>query len=153
MASKKAARDPGVAAKLVPPSGSSGEPREKKGFDQRAYLGVAAEVAQDTVYMSHTRWTNADKHFPHDPLLRTVDRYFPHAVGGPLHVDQPTTAQDVENCKRKAEAMKSEGLRYCYVPPSTDVEKAERDDDGRVVDGGEYEDVVDAMRAQLGESA
>jgi hypothetical protein len=111
--------------------------KEQKQFDQRKYLGIAAEVAQDTVYMSNTRWDNAEKHFPVDPLLRTTDKYFPYAAGGALYIDQPSTAGEVRECKRKAEAMRKEGLRYCYVPPFLDVTD------------GEYEDALQATLDQL----
>lgn len=90
--------------------------------DMQEFLGLAAQVAKDTDYVRNTRWQNAMVHFPVDPLMRTVEKYFKHAKGGPLFVDTPQTLKEVEDCKVKAMAMAKEGLRYCYIAPEMELE-------------------------------
>jgi len=78
-------------------------------------IGVAAEVAQSTIYCRNWKFKNADKHYPHEPLMRRVEKYFPYAVGGPLYVDEPVSKLDLAQCKVKALVMKKEGLRYVFI--------------------------------------
>lgn len=85
------------------------------------FLGIAAEVAQDTTYIRNTRIPNPMKHFPNDPLKRTVDKYFRDAVGGPLYIDEPTTALDIKYCEEKAKVMRIERARYAYIAPDMDI--------------------------------
>lgn len=91
-------------------------PKELKGHDAEAYLGLAAKVAKSTVYYRYKRIPNAEKHFPLRPLLRSVEKYFPYAEGGPLWLDEPTDEQELRECGEKAAAMKAEGLRYIIIP-------------------------------------
>lgn len=125
-----------VAAATEMPDETLDQPRRPK-FDRSAYLGIAGEISGDPIYVGHTRWPNGEKHFPIEPLLHTCSKFFPYAKGGALYIDEPEIEDDVTNCKRKAEAMKKEGLRYCYIPPTPQVV------------GGEYADPREEAMAQL----
>jgi hypothetical protein len=116
-------QNPEIAAIQIPAAhNTEAQPREPMTEKEtKDLIGLAAEVAQDTMYIRNTHWDNAEEYFPVDPIFRTVDKFFPHAAGGPLYVDQPETDSDIEVCKRKAEAMVKEGLRYCYISKDMDL--------------------------------
>ncbi len=112
-----------IAAGIVAPKGLSADKAEARAMngrqrDQRTpeeRIGLAAQVAQNTMHVRNWKYKNADKHFPYDPLARRVDKYFQNAKGGPLYVDEPMEATDLERCKKKAKVMAIEGLRYCFI--------------------------------------
>lgn len=89
--------------------------KELKGYNAEAYLGLAAKIAKSTVYYGNKKFKNADKYFPVNPLLRTVQKFFPYAEGGALYVDEPTDPQEERECGLKAAAIKKEGLRYIVI--------------------------------------
>lgn len=91
------------------------KPKELKGFDAAVFLGLAAKLAKDTQYTGNWRIPNALKHFPADPILRTVEKYFPYAEGGPIYVDEPTDNIELAQCQRKAIALHEEGMRYFII--------------------------------------
>ena len=83
---------------------------------------LACKVAGTNVSTGNWKFKNADKHFPHDPVSRRVDRYFGNAVGGPLYVDYAHGAEDVKRCQKKAAILAQEGLRYCYIEDDMELE-------------------------------
>ena len=115
-----------MAAKQIGPAGSCLNPEadlpNKEPMDGRKYLGLAGDVAQDVVYVRNTRFPNGYLHFPVEPLMRTVDKFFPQAVDGPLYIDEPVSKREIADCKRKAAAMKLEKLRYAYIAPEMTLE-------------------------------
>lgn len=88
-------------------------------------LTVADQIAGTTLCTRNWRIKNADKHFPHSPLLRRVDKHFQSAKGGPLLVDEPKTNTDVADCARKMLACRAEGQRYVFIPTWMELEEAE----------------------------
>lgn len=112
-----------VAATQLPPQELTSEmPKEPKGFNVEAYLGLSAKVAKSTVYYRNKKFKNADKHFPISPLMRTTDKYFPFAEGGELYIDEPQAEHEIKDCLKKAVAMKAEKIRYAYITPDFDLE-------------------------------
>jgi hypothetical protein len=116
--------NPEIAAAFVNEVKES-EPKERQPRDMAEYIGLAAEVAQDTVYVRNTHWDGAEKFFETEPLMKTVDKWFPYAVGGPLYVDSPTSKSEERDCIRKAEAMKKLGYRYCYIGENMDLDEVQ----------------------------
>ena len=106
-----------ILNKASTPNKELPEPRSR-----RSFLGMSADVAQDDHYIRNTRIPNSLKWFPVDPLLRTVDKYFPYAVGGPLYIDEPKSNAEIEQCLKKAEALKAEGARYAYIGPDMELD-------------------------------
>lgn len=100
----------------------NGRQRDQRTPEER--IGLAAKVAENTLHVRNWKFKNADRHFPHEPLLRRVDKYFGQAKGGPLYVDEPVSDLDVNHCKRKAVVMASEGLRYCYLTKDMNLSDA-----------------------------
>jgi hypothetical protein len=94
--------------------------------DPKREIGLAAQVAGVTTYVRNWRLPKAQTHFPFNPEMRTVDKYFQFAKGGPLYVDEPTTEGDIEKCKKKAQVAKIEGIRYCYVTITMKLDEARR---------------------------
>lgn len=109
-----------IAATQLPPTSAvqalPQPPRElPEPRDMVEYLGLAAEVAESVVYVRNSRWPGAAEDFPHEPALRTCDKYFREAKGGPLYIDEPVTRADVAACRRKATALAARGFRYVYI--------------------------------------
>lgn len=88
---------------------------EREPVDAREFLGLAAEIARDTIHIRNSRWPGAAEDFPHEPALRTCGKFFRDAEGGPLYMDEPVTKGEVEHCKRKADKLRARGLRYVYI--------------------------------------
>lgn len=106
-------------------SGSSAEARAmnpRRTLDREALLGMSAQISGSTTYSRNWKFKNADKLFPNEPLMRRVDKCFPYATGGMLLIDEPTTDRDVADCQRKADALKKEGIRYCYIKQDDEFE-------------------------------
>lgn len=101
------------------------KPKEGVPYDVWAHLGASGEVAKSPVYYRNKKFKNAEKHFPHDPLMRTVDKYFPFAEGGELYIDEPETDEEIQALSKKASAIKSEGLRYIIIKRGEDYEGLE----------------------------
>jgi hypothetical protein len=87
-------------------------------------LGLSAVIAEDTVCNRNWPWRNARKHFETEPLMRTVDKFYPWAKEGPLYVDEPETEGDEKNCARKRAALESEGCRYIVITKDMTEEQA-----------------------------
>lgn len=90
--------------------------------DRQALAGIGGIIAKDYFYIRNSRLPNAQKHFPVDPIKRTADKCFSHAVGGALYIDEPTSLAEVKICKEKALAMKLEGVRYAYIDQDMELE-------------------------------
>lgn len=118
---KKTVKNDRIAAAQLKPTDLTADSAEarrlnpKDPLDRVALLGLAAQISESTIYCGNWKFQNALKHFPHEPMLRTVDRRFPYAKGGPLLVDQPNSDLEEAECVRKAKAIASEGLRYVYI--------------------------------------
>lgn len=113
-------KNPQIAATQVGPSeliapSDLSPPEHPEPRDVREFLGLSAELAQDTLYIRSSRWPGATEDFPHEPDLRTCEEFFKDAVGGPLYIDKPVTKGEVANCLRKAAAMRARGIRYVYI--------------------------------------
>jgi hypothetical protein len=89
--------------------------KEPTSQENKEVLTIAGKIAKSPIYCRNYKIPNAIRHFPVEPLMRTVDKYFQFADGGPLWVDEPVSERDVINCRRKAEAMAKEKARYAYI--------------------------------------
>lgn len=89
-------------------------------------LGMAAKVAESSIYTRNWKFKNADQHYPHHPVMRRVEKHFPYAVGGPLFLDEPTADLEIQECKQKALVMAQEGLRYCYITRDMTLEEVRK---------------------------
>lgn len=82
--------------------------------------GVAERVAGCLYTTKNYRIPNAEEHFPHEPLLRRIDKYFRSEELGELFIDQPSSREEIAGCERKAKVMQKLGLRYAYVTKDMD---------------------------------
>lgn len=119
--SKPRKSDPSIAAAQLPATDITVDKykRQRDIPDEIELIGTAAIVAGDAMFNRNWPWKNARKHFEINPLMRTVDKHYPYAVGGPLFVDEPVTKEEVALCEIKRKAMVSEGLRYLVVTKDT----------------------------------
>lgn len=124
--------DQTIAATSLPPKGvsldKSAVRKEKKEFNVWDHLGLSAKVASSSVYWRNQSFRNAAKHFPAHPLLRTVDKFFPFAevngkrVPGGLFMDEIEDESQIEDCLKKAKALREEGYSYVYIAPGMDLQ-------------------------------
>jgi hypothetical protein len=92
---------------------------------RNALITLAEQIAQNKVIVYRNYpYPGGDKHFPWQPKMRVVSLYYPHAVGGPLFIDELQFKYEVDSCRVKAIAMKELGLRYCYIAPESSMEDA-----------------------------
>lgn len=106
-------KNPEIHATIVKPGDA---PKvERKVLDRSALLGISAKIAGSTICNRNWPWKNARTHFQNQPLLVTVDKYYPWAEGGALFVDEPVTAEEEKMCEKKAPFLKKEGLRYLVI--------------------------------------
>jgi hypothetical protein len=87
---------------------------------RKHYPSVAERIAESEIAYRNFKFTGAEEAFPNEPAMRTVDQYFPYAVGGELLVDSPVTERERTNCARKASVLKKLGYRYLIVVPDMD---------------------------------
>lgn len=99
------------------------EPAREKP-EKKHYATVAERVAQSSVCWRNHKFNGAAEAFPHEPAMRSVDQFYPYALGGALHVDQPTTQGEKADCARKAKAMAERGMRYLVIEPDMDESEA-----------------------------
>lgn len=112
----KAKPDPTIAATALPPTTRAYEhKRETAMGDKESILTISERVAQSSIYNRNWPIKNARMHFETEPLMRTVDKYYPHAKGGPLLVDEPETDRDAVMCERKRAVCRTEKLRYIVI--------------------------------------
>jgi hypothetical protein len=80
---------------------------------------LSEQIAGDTICYLNKYFTGYKEAFPEpqDVGLRTVDKYFPFAEGGPLYVDEHRGVTELRDLDRKKEVMKSLGFRYVILKP------------------------------------
>jgi hypothetical protein len=120
-------KNPMITASQLPPTDTVDhkEVRQRdlpEPKDPRIAAGLAGEIAQDFFYVRNSRIPNAVKHFPVDPLKRTVDKYFERAAGGPLYIDEPVTESEIKICQEKAKIMELERARYAYITQEMELD-------------------------------
>jgi hypothetical protein len=54
-------------------------------------------------------------------LLWHVEKCYPYAKNGFLHVDEPSSAQEIEFCILKGKIMKEKNLSYIYITREMDL--------------------------------
>lgn len=121
----KTPKNASVAAVLMPATQMMESSRVKELPEPRnmkQFLGLSAQIAQDTVYCRNMKFPRGIEFFPTDPLMRTCDKYFQFAVGGPLWVDEPSDPVDIRRCIEKAKVMEVLGLRYVYISDDAELE-------------------------------
>lgn len=91
---------------------------------KKHYASVAERVAQSSISFRNYKFHDATKEFPNEPHMRTVEQFFPYAVGGELLVDSPSSKVEIAECARKAEVFKRMGYRYLIVEPDMDEHEA-----------------------------
>jgi hypothetical protein len=84
---------------------------------RKTFVGLPDQVARDTLFFGNYKWPGADREYPDEPdaMMRFVTRYYPHAEGGPLYIDQPRSHREVERCEEKRRAFKKLRLRYVVI--------------------------------------
>lgn len=85
---------------------------------------LSDKVARSTIYVRNWKFNNAEKHYPHAPHLRCVDKYYQYAEGGPILFDEPRDKGQIELCLEKAKYLKEEGYRYAILELDTTLDMA-----------------------------
>lgn len=79
--------------------------------------GLADEVAGSKLCYRHWYFSEGIGKFPHRPHMRSVGRYYPEAVNGPLLVDEPMYPHEIDDCAEKANVLRALGYRYLIIEP------------------------------------
>jgi hypothetical protein len=84
------------------------------------FTTIAEKLANDKFFYLNWYVPGLQDKYLWQPRLWTVGKYFPHAEGGPLLVDEPTFHWQIEECRTKAEHIKALGFRYIMITPDMD---------------------------------
>lgn len=76
------------------------------------------KIAGSKICLMSWVFPGAREAFPHEPKLRSVQKYFPYAEGGALLVDEPERLGDELECQRKAKVIRKLGFRYLILTRS-----------------------------------
>ena len=90
-------------------------------------VSLSDRVAKSNVWFGNWKFPGADLAFPQHPWLRTVDKYYPQADGGPVCFDE-IGDNDIEmsKCVAKKKKINAAGIRYVIIDSKTDLESAFR---------------------------
>src|SRR5512135_1405043 len=82
---------------------------------------LVEHVTKSKQCVKNAKFPGCEKEFPTKPLMRTVDKFFPTAVCGPLYLDQPIFPDEEKDCEIKRVAMKKLGHLYVVIKKTTDM--------------------------------
>jgi hypothetical protein len=94
---------------------------EKKEFRRKRMVEVEMEFHSIPDKLARSKFFYVNYQWKQRPITDArqwfyyVDRYYPHAEGGPMFIDDPKTEEEINRCKEKAIALLSEGKRYVYI--------------------------------------
>lgn len=83
---------------------------------------VQDQLANDFMCYRNEQVQVLKEQFPYDREMHYVDRFYPHAKGGPLYLDSPQMKHEEKRCEKKAHVMLEAGLRYAFVLPTDYLE-------------------------------
>lgn len=79
-------------------------------------VGIPNQIAGDSFYYLNYPFPGCESYFNDELLgLRYSDRYYPHALGGPLWVDIKSHDSDSRDFEIKKKIMKKLNLRYLVI--------------------------------------
>lgn len=90
-----------------------------KATNPEKYYSRAEKLAQNKFCIMNWKWPHAESHFPNEPWMRSVSKYFPYAKGGPLLIEECELPYQIERAERKAKFLKQLGLRFMILKPGT----------------------------------
>lgn len=82
---------------------------------RQTLITIADQVAGHPQYFRNYKYKDCWKHFPSDPEMQMVDKYYPHAKGGPLLVDEPQTESQMMKAYEKQRILKKAGFRHIVI--------------------------------------
>lgn len=106
-----------------PPPKDQDSPEHRRALarheDRKKFVTIGDQIARETLYLRNYRWPESSKYFPDDidAHLRFVTKYYPHAEGGPLFVDEPTNHREIVESYKKQKLLRKCGFRAIVVEP------------------------------------
>ena len=76
---------------------------------------LADKLANDTFFHKNYMYFGGEKQFPNAREMHYVERYYPHAEGGPLAVDYATDRDDINTMMLKKPILAERGVRYVCI--------------------------------------
>lgn len=109
--------------------------------DRQKFVTIADQIARETLFLRNYRWPGSTVRFPDDidANMRFVTKYYPHAEGGPLFVDEPSTFREVIDSYKKQKILKELGFR-CII-----VEHQHYTPEGNIVQASTLTDVLEQL--------
>jgi hypothetical protein len=92
--------------------------------EKQQFLYPVERIAQDKLVIRKTKFPGADEAYPDvtQSLFRFVDKFYPHAKGGPLWVDEPRNEKEIYRAYERHKVMKKLGLRHLVVEKDSTYE-------------------------------
>jgi hypothetical protein len=87
----------------------------KRCNERNSFITFSDCLAQSVDYIMNVKWDLGDVNYPNSPEMRTVNKFYPNAKGGPLYVDEPNDEQNATRCYEKQTKMRKLGLRYVVI--------------------------------------
>lgn len=116
-----------IASKTIPPKSEGtllvdhvDETNSKKlgiAEKSRELTSIADQIAQDKLYHKRYLIDEVRKKYPYKVHLWHVEKMYPMAKGGRLHVDEPQREWEIKECEEKMTVYKEMGIRYVYIKP------------------------------------
>ena len=97
------------------------EEKRKNRLPRPPAYTLSDEVAGGQFHYKNYLVTQLKAAFPEKHQLWHVDKMYAYAEPGILFVDEPRTAEEIDYCTIKKEAMKEAGLRYIAINPQMDI--------------------------------
>ena len=120
--------DKSVYARAMPPRSKQGtadrypdqdSPKHRAAIEKcdarKRLIAVSDQIAKSLVWFRNWKWPGSEDMFPRSVEMRTVEKYYPYAEGGPLLVDEPRDERDVVLCYEKQKVLKKLGFRHIVV--------------------------------------
>lgn len=97
---------------------------ENGGLPETYFRSLAERVAGHRLYQRGVFFQQLRDAFPSVPRMWTIDRFFPYSKHGPLYIDEPVMAHQVEESERKREILAKLGKRMVILAPKASFQDA-----------------------------
>lgn len=114
------AREPSVIPAAAPAEAADEEAPAKTTQARRKHEiegDTATVLAGDFFHYLNFGIDLLREHFPQDPKLWLIDRYYPYGPDGAIWIDIPQLGESLEFCEQKAKILHKKKIRYFYLIP------------------------------------
>jgi len=88
------------------------------------FISISDQVAQSNLFFRNYKLPLKVKIPVDHPDAQIVTKFYPHAKGGPLYVDEPIAAVTIDRAYLRQKILKSFGLRHIVIEKDSSLEHA-----------------------------